>query len=92
MINEQNIQGNLEEILIKQRNKVFSVLLSTFDKELYERDLREEALEEGIEIGEKKKLIAQIKRKLERGKSVEQMADELEESMEVIEDIISTIE
>ena len=35
--------GILEDILLTQRNEVMSMILSTFDKELYEKDLKEEA-------------------------------------------------
>ena len=67
------------------------MILSTFDKELYEKDLREEAFDEGVKAGEMNKLRELVSRKLGRGKSVEQIADELEESVEVIESIIKQI-
>ena len=87
-IDECIAKGILEEILTKQRNEVFSVILSTFDKELYEKDLKEEAREEG----RVEKLVEQVTRKLKRGKTVEQMADELEETVETIEAIIESLE
>ena len=71
-------------------------ILESFDKELYERDLKQNAyddgLQAGIEIGENNKLISKIKIKLEKGKSVEQIAEELEETVESIEKLISGME
>ena len=90
-IDESVKKGILEDILVKQRNEVFSVILSTFDKELYEKDLREEAFDEGVKAGEMNKLRELILRKLGRGKTEEQIADELEESVEVIKSIIEQI-
>lgn len=85
-------KGILKDILIKQRNEVFSVILSTFDKELYEKDLKEEAYEEGYDKGAYDKLCKQVKRKLEKDKSVEQIADELEETVEAINEILKEME
>jgi hypothetical protein len=71
-------------------------ILESFDKELYERDLKQNAYDDGvkagIEVGENSKLISQIKIKLEKGKSVEQIADEREETVETIEILISNME
>ena len=80
-------KGILEDILTKQRSEVFSVVLSTFDKELYEKDLKEEAYEEGAY----QKIVSKVRIKILKGKSVEQIADELEESVEEIEKIVQEI-
>ena len=40
-------KGILTDILTKQRDEVFGVLLSTFNKELYEKNLKEDAYSEG---------------------------------------------
>ena len=45
----------LVDILSKQRSEVYDMLLTEFDEERYERTLRKDALEEGIEV-EKKRL------------------------------------
>ena len=63
-------------------------ILESFDKELYERDLKQNAYDDGA----KNKLISLIKIKLEKGKSIEQIADELEENVESIENLISNME
>lgn len=101
-------EGVLEDILRKQRDEVLGVLLTTFNKELHEKCLKEDAFEEGYadgfaggytdgfsageNAGERKKLMNQVKTKFAKGKSVEQIADELEESVETIEELIQQLE
>lgn len=80
--------GILEDILLTQRNEVMSMVLSTFDKELYEKDLKEDAFEEGAY----QKLKSQVEKKLHKGVSVVDIADMLEENIEVIEGIIKELE
>lgn len=63
-------------------------ILESFDKELYERDLKQNAYDDGVQ----NKLLSLIKIKLEKGKSIEQIADELEETVESIEKLISDME
>ena len=96
-------KGILADVLLEQRNEVLSVILSTFDKELYEKDLQEEAYDEGydagygsgydrgygqgVDEGSNQKLRELIEKKLAKGKSIEQIAEELEETVEVIREI-----
>lgn len=88
-------KGILLDILTKERNEVVAVVLETFNKELYEKNLKADAYEEGVLFGRREgasdKLLSQIKIKLEKGKSVEQIADELEETVETIQEYIKTI-
>jgi predicted transposase YdaD len=89
-------KGILLDILTTERTEVFMYILESFDKELYERDLKQNAYDDGvqagIEVGENNKLISLISIKLEKGKSIEQIAEELEESVETIEKLISDME
>ena len=80
-------KGILLDILTKERNEVVAVVLETFNNELYEKNLKADAYEEGAND----KLISKIKIKLSKGKSVEQIADELEETVEAIQEYIKTI-
>lgn len=64
------------------------MVLYSFDKELYEKDLKQIAYEEG----EQNKLLEQVQKKLDKGKSVEVIAEELEESVHNIQDIIAKIQ
>lgn len=47
--------------------------------------------EEGVAIGEAKHIIKLIQKKLQKGKTSDQIADELEETIELIDSIISAI-
>ena len=67
-------------------------ILESFDKELYERDLKQNAYDDGVKDGEINILFLQVKIKLEKGKTVEQIADELEETVESIDKLISDME
>lgn len=47
---------------------------------------------QGIEFGERRKLIEMVYKKIKRGKTVEEIADDLEEDIEVINPIFNEIE
>ena len=85
-------KGILLDILTAERTEVFMYILESFDKELYERDLKQNAYDDGVKDGEINKLFSQVKIKLEKGKTVEQIADELEETVESIDKLISDME
>lgn len=80
-----------QDILTQQRAEVLGVLLSTFNKELYEKGLKDNAYNEGFAERTKKILSEQIQKKLAKGKSVELIADELEISVETAKEYISQI-
>lgn len=44
-------EGVLVDILTKQRDEVFGAMLSTFNKELYEKNLKQNAYDDGIKVG-----------------------------------------
>ena len=46
---------------------------------------------QGIEFGERRKLIEMVYKKIKRGKSVEEIADDLEENIEVVKQIYGDI-
>ncbi len=50
-------QGILSETLTKYRAEVLGMILEEFDKEKYERTIREDGIEEGIEIGKKRGIV-----------------------------------
>ena len=70
---------------VKTSEEVGVKYMQAWEEKYYER---EEAREEGIKQGEVKKLYELVEKKLKKGKSEEQIADELEESEEVIYEII----
>ena len=66
--------------------------VDVYDKEFEEKKLRkaeyEAGVEAGIELGERSLLENQIRKKLKKGKPIEQIADELEEAVTTIQRII----
>ena len=64
-----------------------------YNKDKEEKKLRkaefEAGKEAGIEIGRKKFLNQLIQRKLSKGKSLDEIADELEEPVSVIQDVLN---
>ena len=70
----------LRKLLEKCRGEVRNMVLSTFNREIYERDLREEGREEGETL----KLISLVCKKLRKAKKPEVIAEELEEDVSVI--------
>ena len=75
-------------------------ILETFDQELYERDLKEQAtsrgrqeglkegLQQGLQQGLEKAHMDIIQKKLAKGKSIEEIADALEISVEKVQKLI----
>ncbi len=74
----------LKDFLIERKSEVLEMVLYSFDKELYEEDLKQTAYEEG----EQNKIISLVQKKLAKGKSVEEIAEELEDSVKAIQEII----
>lgn len=64
------------------------MVLYSFDKELYEKDLKQIAFEEG----EQNKLISLVQKKLRKGDSVEKIADDLMERIETIREIVDNLQ
>ena len=88
--------GILVDVLREQRTEVVMYILESFDKEIYERDLKAEAIAEGLAEGRAQgraegvriHLKEQIQKKLLKGKNVEEIAEELEEPLELIEELM----
>lgn len=93
-------EGVLKKLLVKCRAEVRNMVLSSFDKELYERDLRAESEArgeargeiKGEAIGRTKKLIELVCKKLKRSESPEDIAIALEEDLTVIQKICDAAE
>ena len=95
-IDECMKNGVLLDILAEERAEVYMYILESFDKEMYERDLKEnaiaEGLAEGLAEGRAETLRVLIKKKLAKGKSLEEIADDLEEDVETVEAMIKKME
>lgn len=83
--------GILEDILRGNREEVKSMLLTEYDEQAHIESEREIAIEEGIQIGEENKLKEQIRRKIAKGKSVTEIAEDLEEEESVIENLMKEL-
>ena len=85
-------EGILAEFLMMNKAEVIKVSIYEYDKEFEEKKLRkaeyEAGVEAGIELGERSLLENQIRKKLKKGKPIEQIADELEEAVTTIQRII----
>ncbi len=80
--------GILADYLKKKGSEVVNMLIAEYDYDLDVEVQREEAYAAGREEGQKEKLQEQVNRKLEKGKSIDTIAEELEESREVIAEIV----
>lgn len=74
-------QGILTDILAKNRTEVTNMILEEYDAEFHIQCEKELSREEG----RSKNLIALVTRKLARGKSPSEIADDLEEDLSVIQ-------
>lgn len=63
-------------------------ILESFDKEIYERDLKAEAVAEGV----REKLKGLIQRKLAEDNTVEEIAEWLEEDVDLIRELKNELE
>ena len=94
-------RGILTDVLIKEKSEVLHMIfLTEYDEKKHLRHTFEEGREEGIAEGKREglseglqkgredKLTEQIQKKLARGKSPEVIAQELEEDIAVIQDLI----
>ena len=92
--------GIFKEFVRKHGSEAVNMLFTQFNMEDAKKIWQEEAYEDGeeagiqqgIEQGEKFTLLKQIQRKLQKGKTVEQIAEELEESLENIMQICAAME
>lgn len=86
----------LAEFLLKHRAEAKKMSIYEYDEEKHIRmereDAKAEGFAEGISQGRTGLLEEQVKKKLSKNKSPEQIADELEEDIVTVQDIISKIE
>lgn len=90
----------LAEFLLKHRAEAKKMSIYEYDEEKHIRMEREnakaegfaEGISQGVTQGRTDHLAEQVKKKLSKNKSPEQIADELEEDIVTVQDIISKIE
>ena len=94
----------LREFLREHRSEVIMSLLTEYDEEetmgYVRRDAyrdgekagMEKGIEQGMQQGEMTKLISMVNKKRQKGKSIEEIVEDLEEDRETIEKIVKVIE
>ena len=87
-------RGILTDILLKEKAEVTHMLLTEYDEKRHLRNTsmegREEGLRKGLEKGRDEKLREQVQKKLSKGKSISEIAEDLEEEVSVIEQIVKS--
>ena len=98
---DECIENNiLRDILEKNRAEVIGMILTSFDQEEYEKTIRDESYEdghsdgykEGLTEGEEQLLRCMVEKKLSKGKSVSEIAAELDMEEEQILHVIEKME
>lgn len=88
-------KGILHDFLSKNRSEVMDMFMVDYNPSLQREFDREEGYQDGMADGLKKgehlKLIAQTRRKILKGKTLEQTSDELDETMETIKPVYDLI-
>ena len=82
----------LEDFRIERRDEVRHMVVIDNTWERREQLIREEEREDGRREGRKAALQSMVQKKLARGKSIGQIADECEEEVSVIRDLIREME
>ena len=86
-VDESIREGILKDFLTKYRAEAIEVSIFEYDEEAHMKMVHAE----GIEIGEWKKIISQVQKKLVKGMNVDEIADMLEEEPAMIEKIIELL-
>ena len=77
----------LKDFLLANKAEVVRMTLYEYDEELHKQTIRKESYEDGFDDGKLIKLTTQICRKLQKNKSPETIAEELEEDIDTIQHI-----
>lgn len=87
----------LTDILQSEKSEVLHMIfLTEYDEKKHLRHTfeegREEGIKEGVAKGSEDKLLEQIRKKHSKGKSVEAIAEELEEEVETVQALLQRIQ
>lgn len=83
-------EGILKEFLEKNRAEAKNMSIFEYDQERHIKQEREEAWEEGRKAGKRDMLWKPAEKKLKKGKTITEIAEELEESEETIKEILDS--
>lgn len=89
----------MREFLEKNRAEAKAMSIYEYDQEEHIRleredafeDGRKEGREEGISLGEDKKLKELVEKKVKKGHTISEIADMLEEELEIIKEIVKSL-
>ena len=89
----------LREFLLENKAEVVKMFLTEYNEKQTLENTYNDGVEvgkeigksQGIEFGERRKLVEMVYKKIKRGKSVEEIADDLEENIEVVKQIYGNI-
>ncbi len=90
-VNDCIKENILADFLKKNKAEVVSMSLFEYDEKKHERTMLEIGREEGRATGREEKLLMLICKKIQKGKSIEQIADELEEDVETIQPLYEIV-
>ena len=90
-INQCMEENVLRDFLAQHREEVMHVMTLDYTFERRLEMQRAEAIEDGERIGKEEKLSEQIRKKIQKGKPLDQIADELEEVPETIRPLYEKI-
>lgn len=82
-------RGILKDILLAEKGMVLHMLLTEYDEKKHLKNTFEEGRKEGLEEGIERKLSDQVQKKIAKGKTILEIAEELEEEISVIERLVS---
>lgn len=85
-------EGIMADFVRKHGTEAVNMIFTQFNMEDALEVRYEEGFEDGFEKGKLLKIIHQINKKLQKGKSIVQIADEVEESPEMVKGIVQAIE
>lgn len=86
-VNDCIKENILADFLMKNKAEVVSMSLFEYDEKKHERTM----LEIGREEGDIRRLLSLIRKKVQKGKSIDQIADELEEDVETIQPLYEIV-
>ena len=83
--------GVLKDILTEQKSEVIQMVLETFDQEKYEKAMHQEGYDDGSSDGKADLFLELVRKKLAKGRSLEEIARELETDLETIQKLTGQI-
>ena len=83
--------GVLKDILTEQKSEVIQMVLETFDQEKYEKAMHQEGYDDGYSDGKADLFLELVRKKLAKGRSLEEIARELETDLETVQKLTDQI-